>query len=439
MNVAAWRPRERGTILIFVAILAIVIIGLVGLALDGALVASTAQQLQHGADAAALHSARYLDVDIDPYTATRAAAAGVALANEAANTTIKLDLNAGNAADGDIVIGFWDSVTETFTPTVTGPNAVRVHAKRTEDTADGSLSLLFAPVFGTETSDVGVTSTAVLAPPLPPYVLILDPVSNNALRINGTNAMYVPTGRVHVNSSSACGISLVGTPTMVAMRTTVVGGACYPDGTISGGPIIEDSDVLADPLANLLPTAATWNAFKSAMPMPDGPAGQIDSSGTYNPGYYPRGLEIESTDVVHLNPGSYMFGDDVKVGGSANVLGTNVTLFLDRNAELDISGSGAGMQLTPPGSTSLFYGVTIFMHRQTTGTTVAKIGGGGVFNVEGIVYVPGGELVMAGTPGKELGGIIAWQLDTDGTTGFTVTGKGVPPLMPGPKTVYLVE
>jgi Flp pilus assembly protein TadG len=434
----AQRSRERGMVLVYVAILALVLVGLVGLAIDGALVASTAQQLQHGADAAALHAVRYVEIDVDPYAVTRAAAVNVALANEAAKKTIKLDTNAGNVADGDIVIGYWDSTTRIFSPTVTSPNAVRVRAKRTDEAEDGPLSLLFAPVFGTDTSDVGVMSTAVLAPPPPAHVLILDPTGNDALRINGTNFLHVPNGRIHANSSSACGISLVGTPSMLAARTTVVGGACYPAGTILG-PVIEDSDVIPDPLAGVLPTVASWNVFKGSLPTPAGPAGEIKTGGTYDPGFYPKGMDVASTSVVNLNPGSYMFGDDVKLGGSATVHGTGVTLFLDKNAELDISGSGAGMVLTPPGSSSPFYGVTLFFHRQTTGNSVCKIGGGGTFNVEGIAYVPAGELVMGGTPGKELGGIIAWRASTNGTTGFIVTGKGLPPFPSGPKNAFLVE
>jgi len=434
----AERSCERGMVLVYVAILALVLVGLVGLAIDGALVASTAQQLQHGADAAALHSVRYVELDVDPFAVTRAAAVSVALANEAAKQTIKLDSNLGNVADGDIVIGRWDAYTRTFTPTITTPNAVRVHAKRTEESEDGPLALLFAPVFGTDTSDVGVTSTAVLAPPPPALVLILDPTGNDALRINGTNSLFVPTGRIHANSSSACGIGLVGTPTMVAARTTVVGGACFPAGSITG-PVIEDSDVVPDPLASVLPTVASWNIFKASLPTPLGGAGKITTGGSYDPGYYPKGMDVTSTSVVNLKPGSYVFGDDVKLGGSAIVRGTGVTLFIDKSKTLDISGSGAGMELSPPGSSSPFYGVTLFFHRQTTGSNVAKIGGGGVFRVEGVVYVPNGELVMGGTPGKELGGIIAWRASTAGTTGFTVTGKGLPPFPSGPKNAFLVE
>lgn len=435
----ATRSPERGLVLVYVALLALVIIGFVGLAIDGAFVLSTSQQLQHAADAAALDAVRYVGTEVDTgFPEARAAAVAVALANSAAKAAVTLDPNVSNVESGDIVVGYWDAGGRSFTPTTDSPNAVRIHAVRTDGNAQGPLALFFGALFGKNLCDAGATSTAVLAPPMAPLVLILDPTGQGALRINGTNSLNVQAGKIHANSSNKCGISLVGTPTMLASLTSVVGGACYPDGSILG-PVHEKADVIADPLANVLPTISSWNAFKSSLPQPAGPTGKISTSGTYDPGYYPKGLVAASTEVIHLNPGSYMIGTDAKLSGSANVSGTGVTLFFDKGVELDISGSEAGMQLTPPGTGDAFHGITLFMHRQTTGNSVCKIGGGGVFRLEGITYVPSGELVMAGTPGKELGAIIAFRASTAGTTGFLVTGKGVPPLSDEPPSAYLVE
>ena len=440
MNVFSRRPRERGAVLILVVILALLIVGLVGLAMDGAWVLNTSQQLRHAADAAALNGVRYVKADTDPFNALRSAAMNVALANDAAKNDVNLDPNLGNDPAGDIVVGFWDWPTRTFTPTIEGPNAVRVRAHRTQDNEDGKLALFFGPAFGKDDSDVGVMSTAVLSPPLPPLILILDPDKVGALKINGTNSLTVPYGRVHANSTKDCGIQLVGTPHMFSLRTTVVGTACYPGGTIEGGPVLDHQDPVLDPLANVLPTLGDWNNFKATLPMPAGPTGEITGTGTYAPGYYPGGLNVTSSTVVTLTPGPYMFGTAVKVSGSATVVGNNVTLFFDQDVELDISGSGAGMTLTPPDS-GTFLGITMFSHRFPSGGKLPKykIGGGGVFKAGGVTYVPKGELVMGGIPGKEMGAIIAWQANTEGTTGFTVTGAGIPPLTTGPDVAYLVE
>jgi len=434
------RRREHGMVLIYVAILSLVLIGLAGIAVDSALVSSAGQELQNAADGAALNAARYLGSDAEgdlSFTAVRSAAMSVALANDAANTSIKLDANTSNAPTGDIVVGHWDQTARTFTPSLSYPNAVRVHASRTASNADGPLGLMFGPIFGKNTENVGASSTAIMALPMDPLVLILDPTANNALRINGTNYLEVINGKIQVNSNGHCGLSVVGNPVVKSQLTKVVGGACYPDGTIQGA-VVEGADPIPDPLANVLPTNADWNSFKSSLPQPKGPNGKISGSGTFDPGYYPKGLNATASENIHLKPGSYMFGDSLKLGGSAYITGDGVTLFFDKNVDVDISGSGAGMALTPP-SDGAFKGLTYFMHRQSSGSALCKIGGGGIFKVEGIIYVPSGELVMGGTPGKEIGAILVKTARTEGVTSYTITGKGVPKLSDEVTAAYLVQ
>jgi len=431
------RPSERGMVIIYVAILSLVLLGLAGIAVDSALVLSAGQQLQSAADGAALNAVRYIDTESDPCPTTRAAAMSVALANEAVNTSIKLDPNPGNASTGDIVVGYWNHSTRTFTPTTLSPNAVRVHASRTAGNADGPLGLLFGPIFGKDSSDVGASSTAVMALPLEPLVLILDPTGNNALNVNGTNYLEVINGAIQVNSSGGCALHLVGTPVMTADLIKVVGGGCYPEGTITG-TLQEGADVVADPLADILPTTTDWNAFKASLPKPMGASGKIAAGGTYEPGYYPRGLDIQASDKVTLKPGNYMFGDDVKLVGGSHLYGSGVTLFFDKDVHVDVSGDEAGMELTPADS-GPFEGITFFMHRESDGPVVCKIGGGGIFKVEGIIYIPSGELVLGGTPGKEIGAILVYSCKTDGVTGYTITGKGVPKLTDDIPAMYLVE
>jgi Flp pilus assembly protein TadG len=434
---------QRGVALIFAALLGLVLIGFLGIAVDSAYVLSTKQQLQHAADAAALAGVRQVKTELDPlYPLTRKSAMDIAASNAAAKVSVKLDANVANIPAGDIVVGVWNKDTRTFTPSLLGPNAVQVRAKRDAAHADGPLGLVFGPVFGTSTSDVGVTATAVLAPAADPLILVLHPTTANALRINGTNTVNALAGKIHANSTNACGISLVGTPIMSALQTSVVGGACFPAGSIIG-PVVEGAAIVPDPLAGLLPTTPDWNAFKASLPMPLGPAGQINASGVYSPGFYPRGIVAASTSVITLLPGYYMLGitgtnGGLKLGGSAFVTGANVTLFIDRHASVDVSGSGAGMQLTPPGIGDPFQGVTLFQHRQNTGPAECKISGGGIFKVEGFIYVPGGELIMGGTPGKEVGGMIVNTAKTEGTTGYVFTGKGLT-IPKGPDYSYLVE
>ena len=61
---------ERGAVLVYTAILGLLLIGILGLALDSAYVLTTAQQLQHAADAAALAGVRLVKAEADPLNAS---------------------------------------------------------------------------------------------------------------------------------------------------------------------------------------------------------------------------------------------------------------------------------------------------------------------------------------------------------------------------------
>jgi hypothetical protein len=205
--------------------------------------------------------------------------------------------------------------------------------------------------------------------------------------------------------------------------------------------LVEGADYVPDPLAGLLPTTTAWNLFRNSLPKPLGNNGKIDTSGVFAPGYYPLGLDAQSTEVITLLPGYYMFGKEVTLAGSAQVTGAGVTIFVDdlpKNSDIDIAGSASGFRITPPGPGDPYQGIAFFVSRENTGDNFFKIGGGGDFKVEGTLYCANAQVVMGGTPGKEIGGIIAWQAETNGTTGYTITGKGVKP-SDGTPTAFLVE
>jgi hypothetical protein len=203
---------------------------------------------------------------------------------------------------------------------------------------------------------------------------------------------------------------------------------------------------MTDPLAGLLPDTAAWDAFKAGLVVQPGSdeAGTIDASGTYPPGFYPGGLSITSSDVVVLDPSSnpaqpyFMFGGNgMDIHGYAHVTAIGATIFIDQGAHVDMSGNGAGATVEAPDDGD-FANIAFFHHRENTGEPESSIAGGGLLNVLGLIYVPGGELEIGGSPGKEIGGIIVNSLTNHGTTGFTITGKGIP-LEPGEEYVFLVE
>jgi hypothetical protein len=112
-------------------------------------------QLQAAADAAALAGASRLDGSAEGMELARATALEVASENQANGEWVELGENAGNAADGDLVLGYWDG--EVFVPS-TDPE--EVEAVRVRAAMPGLLPLFSRASFGTETLGAAAISVA---------------------------------------------------------------------------------------------------------------------------------------------------------------------------------------------------------------------------------------------------------------------------------------
>ena len=434
------RRSQHGLIVVFVAVLAIVIFGFVGLAVDAAHIQSAGSQLQNAADAAALAAAAKVHAEgltggsLGTYVLTRKAATDIAVLNVAAEKPVALKTNTSNDAAGDVVIGRWDEELHIFTPTLVLPNAVKITARLSADSAAGALPLTFGSMFGVASSDVERSAIASLNYEPNAFLHVLDPSGKGTLKLSGTADIMVGDGKVQVDSSNGCAIDFNGTPTLTAAKTVVHGGSCAASGCIQGA-LIQNGPVEPDPLADILPTTTDWNTVKAAMAKPLGANGKIDSAGVFAPGYYPKGLSISSSTTVTLQPGTYMFGDDLSMNGQSLLTGAGVTILMDKGAKIDVGG-GASIVLSPPDA-GAYEGLTVMFHRQTTGGSVCNIGGLGSISFQGTLYCPVGEVELGGTSGvKQFGQIVCWHLSCSGTP--EITGDDiVPPKALGP--VCLVQ
>lgn len=165
---------SKGGVLVLISILLIVLIGVAALAIDIGYVATTKNELQNVADAAALAGTSRLGqfyknsstygtgvIGTDEYDAVLEVASmldgGGKPLNKAAGVEIDLD--------GNIQVGEWDFTTHTFTAftdfsTPLWPNAVKATAKRVTG-SNKPISSLFAGIFGIDS--IGVSADAVAA------------------------------------------------------------------------------------------------------------------------------------------------------------------------------------------------------------------------------------------------------------------------------------
>ena len=157
--------RTSGSVVALVAVALPALLICVGLAVDVGMVVLARQQLQAAADAAALAGVSRLQHGLD-VGAAATEAQRTAGANSALGQAVDIDL------DADVQIGAWDDQTQTITPfDISGgvtaiPNgvaAVRVTARRTNDSPGGPVALAFARVLGQSTAQVQASATATLA------------------------------------------------------------------------------------------------------------------------------------------------------------------------------------------------------------------------------------------------------------------------------------
>lgn len=163
---------RRGALTILAAVLCVVLLGMVAFAVDIGYILSSKEEIQRTADAAALAAAwEFAESITEGYTPAEALAKAriegnsYSGANPVGNLGPAVDVNASNAADGDMVFGFINDFSDPnaiFDTTALDKfNAVRVKVRR-DETLNGELPLFFARIFGHDSQSVQAQATAAL-------------------------------------------------------------------------------------------------------------------------------------------------------------------------------------------------------------------------------------------------------------------------------------
>jgi Flp pilus assembly protein TadG len=153
---------QRGTVILFTAVALVALLAMGGFAIDMAYLLAIKGEIQRSLDAGALAGAGKLGFDTTAFATARAFAQTFAGANphrKPGAPLISLDLNAGNAAGGNIVLGTWAPTPGTFTPSLDPflVNAVRCQWSTTIPTS-------FLRVIGINTLPVSAEATAIASP-----------------------------------------------------------------------------------------------------------------------------------------------------------------------------------------------------------------------------------------------------------------------------------
>lgn len=425
------KGRNLGIANIWAAIALPMMVAFTGLAIDMGYMTWVGQQAQSCADASALAGAYYVQTDVDE---ARAAAVRIGLLNRAADGPMQLNLNTENANEGDIVVGRYDRDTMTFNPASATPNAVQVRAKRTTDSLNGPVPLLFGPALKISTANIRRSAIAMVGGGTGSGLLVLDEHGSGALSVSGNVTLNVNDGAIQVNSDSDSGSKIWGSVTVNAEELNVVGDC---DSRVElPFPVHDGAAPVEDPLAFL--PAPTWD--------PAADLGSVTGTGTVTipAGYYSGGVDVTGGHLT-LSPGIYILGGaGMRIRGNAALTAEGVMLYIISPGCLDLAGTG-DLVLSPPDpdvhtfpGAATYEGVTVFQARDNT--TPSNITGtsGMNWDLGGSYYFPAAQVDIGGTADLQCGNqLIANRVAISGNGNLTINYDGRFPA-PG-NHVFLVQ
>ncbi|MFP4172501.1 MAG: pilus assembly protein TadG-related protein [Candidatus Hydrogenedentota bacterium] len=395
------RAANAGISNIWVALLLPVFVGFVGLAIDVGYMVWVAQQLQIGADAGALAGVRHLPAR-NPDGA-RDAAQETAEANPAGGKWIELDRNNSNEADYDIVIGRFNREHSTFTATLSNPNAIKVVARRTNDSPNGALDLFFGPALGIDTANLSRSAIAMFGGGTGHGLIVLNPEEDHAFEVGGSSILQVNGGDIQVNSNHPHAALFQGSKTGVNPDLTNAGSVNIVGGyQTRGNPelprIKEGVEPLHDPIRVYLEELGDDKAlvptdYYCGLTARESEREPEDGTYQWQPGYYEDG--ISTTTGTHVfQPGIYALdGDGLNVTGG-EMIAEGVMFYIMGTGSVFLRGN-ADVTLTPlDDEGNIYHGISIFQAYDNTNDVTLR--GTADTILEGAFYFPDARVDASG-------------------------------------------
>lgn len=360
---------ERGQALILIALAAIALFGIAGLAIDGSAKFSDRRHAQHTADAAAL-AGSLANIKSDPQW--KLAALNSALANGYDDNHVTNEVEVYTCAEADSSCGPYDgdaryvqviitSHVDTYFAGVVGIDQTHNTVQALAMSQESSLGELY-----------GGASIVGLAPD-----------ECKTIWFSGSGYTDITGGGVFSNSELDCGLTIQGSTNlnldgsmdMVASAYTKNGNP--PLGGIMGG-LHGNADPYdyPPPAAMLSNPSCTVNAATSGSSM---------TAGNWTGNFPPSGVDT-------LNPGTYCINGNFRLNAGETLSGTGVTVVM-QSGGIDWNG-GAEINLSAP-TTGDLAGLLIYAPMSNQNTM--RFNGNGATTLTGTILMPAAPLVYNGT------------------------------------------
>jgi Flp pilus assembly protein TadG len=384
--------KERGQALVIIALAAIGLFGITGLAIDGTAKFSDRRHAQNAADAAAL-------------------AAALSKGTGAAATVWKYEAKLvadANGYDGNFV----SNTVSVYHCQESGAScgAYAGSSEYVQVIIQSKVNTYFARILGIEQTQNTVQAVALAQKGGPFYdgnlIVALNPNpctgSNGNIILGGNSDINITGGGVFVNSGgSGCGIELSGCPTI-----NVTNGGVTSAGTANVN--LGSSSTTCTASSSVIP-APTYNSDPYDFPpeMPAVPPECTSPYGSYSnpnssqtvvtPGRWNEFPPTDSSvhDEIVMMPGVYCVDDVIKLRSRNLVLrGQDVTIYVRANNYLQIEGGTINLDAPDTGP---YAGYLFIVDSDFTGTPPnCSIDGNSINTYEGTIFAPYCDVIVNG-------------------------------------------
>ena len=422
--------------------MSVLLIGALGLAIDGGQIFAQREMAQTAADAAAQAGIMAIlkgtnATSANPFgtgSTPIASSACAPIATDPRTPCVYARLNGfGTAAD---------TVTLSFPASVAGATLSAVTVPAFTVTVQRVLQSGLMRFFGAGATTVTAKATAgMIGSVSPNCIYVLDPAAANAFQATNGASVVVNGCGVIIDSSNNVAVDVIGGSTFSASAINIVGGITVGGGStvsattiqaggtvsvtggssISPAPAVVTMPPVADPFASV-PTPATGACdFTNYNPG--------FGTWTLNPGTYCGGITISNGATATFNPGVYVInGGGVTLVGGTTDTGSGVMFYLTGTnatyASVTIS-NGANVTFSAPTS-GPYLGLVFYQDRAITSASNATFSGGVAMKITGTLYFKTTSVVFSNgsTTATYSTAIVAKQVSFSGGTNIKYDATG---------------
>lgn len=265
---------------------------------------------------------------------------------------------------------------------------------------------MFSAIFADGVVSIAARATASVEIAGDACALALEATAANALLIQGSAIVDMPTCTLAANSRHSTAVSVSGSASLSADSLWSAGGISVGSSaslTLPGGKL-DNMWTITDPYAALSIPSFGGCGFTNK--------NYNNTTATISPGVYCGGLTFGANANITLEPGTYYVVNGDLTMNAQSVVRCNcsgeqgVTFVLTTNGAVSQIGrvvinGGADVRLTAPSDPNdPFVGVLNYQDRRATSTAVNKLNGGSTMTLTGAIYTPAQAAEWSGNNGS---------------------------------------